>query len=56
MSYLVRPVTFRDYGVYKTVGENHAEIVFEGTELECYEEVQKLETESENLQGGAAWL
>ena len=49
MTYLVRPVTLGDYGVYKIVGENKAEIVFEGTQSECYEEVQKLETESENL-------
>lgn len=43
MSYLVRPVTFRDYGVYKTIGENRAEIVFEGTETECYRQLRKLQ-------------
>lgn len=43
MSYLVRPVTFRDYGVYKTIEENRAEIVFEGTETECYRQLRKLQ-------------
>lgn len=38
-SYMVRPVTFGDYGVYKTSGDNRAELVFEGTMDECYDYV-----------------
>lgn len=46
-SYLVRPVTLRDFGVYK-VENNRAEIVFEGTQLECYEEKSRLEKEEQD--------
>ena len=40
-SAVVRPVTFGDFGVYVTDGNNRAELVFEGTEDECYEWVSK---------------
>ena len=46
-SYLVRPVTFRDFGVYK-VENNRAEVIFEGTQSECYEEKAKLEKEEQD--------
>lgn len=37
----IRPVTFGDWGVYKTLDEYHAELVFEGTYEECVEYVNE---------------
>lgn len=33
--YKIRPVTFKEWGVYKMVGNNRANVVFEGTYEEC---------------------
>lgn len=40
-SAVVRPVTFGDYGVYITYGTNSATLVFEGTQEECYDYIDK---------------
>lgn len=43
-SYAVRPVSFRDFGVYDVDAVNsRAEIVYEGTQAECYAEKARLE-------------
>lgn len=46
---VVRPVTFGDFGVYVTDGNNKAELVFEGTEDECYEWLSKNNTMNSSL-------
>lgn len=48
-SYMVRPVTFGDYGVYKTSGDNRAELVYEGTMDECYEYIDSNPDESNDV-------
>lgn len=47
-SVVVRPVTFGDLGVYVTDGNNRAEVVFEGTEDECYDWVRDNENSIES--------
>jgi len=41
----IRPVCFRDMGVYKTIDEYHAELIFEGTYDECIEFVNNYKEE-----------
>lgn len=36
----IRPVTFGGWGVYASIGENRAEVVFQGTYQECLEYVR----------------
>lgn len=43
--YLVRPVSHGEYGVYEFYAENRARVVFEGTQKECYEWIEKREKE-----------
>lgn len=39
--YFVRPVSHGDYGVYEYYAKNRAKVVFEGTQKECYEWVER---------------
>lgn len=36
----IRPLTFSGWGVYVPIGENRAEVVFQGTYQECLEYVR----------------
>lgn len=46
MTYAVRPVTFKDHGVYEIDAVNsRAAVIFEGTQAECYEKIEALEEE-----------
>ena len=43
MSYLVRPSSLNKFAIYQTIDKDHASIVFEGSEDECYEQLATLE-------------
>lgn len=47
----VRP-TYRQFGVYRKIGPNRAEVIFEGTEEQCYSKIEELREKSINVPKG----
>lgn len=43
MIYFIRPIAFGPFAVYRLIGENKAEVVFEGERWACVNKMRELE-------------